>query len=221
MDDNLFFEPSTLFREYILLKTILSNGSVSQQQLSKVAQIAPSMVNRYLSAFEQKGYIKKTGPNRKKMSYLMTQDGIFRLQYLSVCYLRQTARLYSNSRQVFTEVLDQLSSSGFRKVILYGAGIVGQTLLDVLASESVNIVAFVDDDNSKQGSVINGVIVINPSKVKEISYDAVLVASFRHADKIVQRAKSLQMKNIFVLKIQTDGRVFLQKRSDNYEGSAI
>lgn len=51
MDEYLFFEPSVLFREYILLKAILSSGSVSQQQLSKIAQIAPSMVNRYLSFF--------------------------------------------------------------------------------------------------------------------------------------------------------------------------
>lgn len=212
MDEYLFFEPSVLFREYILLKTILSSGSVSQQQLSKIAQIAPSMVNRYLSFFEQKGYIKKTGPNRKKMSYLITQDGIFRLQYLSVCYLRQTAKLYSSSRQVFTEVLDQLSNSGFKKIILYGAGIVGQTLLDILIGESIDVLCFVDDDVSKQGTTVSGINVIGPEMIGRTSYDAVLVASFRHADQIAQRAKLLKMKNIFVLRIQTDGRVFLQRR---------
>lgn len=212
LDESLFFEPSVLFREYVLLRAILSNGSISQQQLSKIAQIAPSMVNRYLSSFEQKGYIRKTGPNRKKMSYVMTQDGIFRLQYLSVCYLRQTAKLYSSSRQVFTEVLDQLSESCFKKIVLYGAGIVGQTLLDVLAAENIDVVCFVDDDSSKQGINIGIVPVVNPQSVGEISYDAVLVASFRHADEIAHRASSFKMRNIFVLKIQTDGRVFLQRR---------
>ncbi len=212
MDENLFFEPSTLFREYILLKTILSGGSISQQQLAKIAQIAPSMVNRYLTFFEQKGYIRKIGPNRRRMSYQMTQNGIFRLQYLSVCYLRQTARLYSSSRQVFSEVLDQLSSSKFKKIILYGAGIVGQTLLDILVSENIEILCFVDDDSSKQGTTLNGVKVIDPSMLDKTSYDAVLVASFRHADEIAQRARSLRMKNILVLRIQTNGRVFLQRR---------
>lgn len=212
MDENLFFEPSVLFREYVLLKAILSDGSISQQQLAKIAQIAPSMVNRYLTFFEQRGYIKKTGPNRKRMSYQMTQDGIFRLQYLSVCYLRQTARLYSSSRQVFSEVLDQLSSSRFKKIILYGAGIVGQTLLDILVSENIEILCFVDDDSSKQGTTVDGVKVIDPSMVDKTSYDAVLVASFRHADEIAQRARSLKMKNILVLRIQTNGRVFLQRR---------
>lgn len=212
MDENLFFEPSVLFREYVLLKAILSGGSISQQQLAKIAQIAPSMVNRYLTFFEQRGYIKKTGPNRKRMFYQMTQDGIFRLQYLSVCYLRQTARLYSSSRQVFSEVLDQLSSSRFKKIILYGAGIVGQTLLDILVSENIEILCFVDDDSSKQGTTVDGVKVIDPSMVDKTSYDAVLVASFRHADEIAQRARSLKMKNILVLRIQTDGRVFLQRR---------
>lgn len=212
MDENLFFEPSVLFREYVLLKAILSDGSISQQQLAKIAQIAPSMVNRYLTFFEQKGYIKKTGPNRKRMSYQMTQDGIFRLQYLSVCYLRQTARLYSSSRQVFSEVLDQLSSSRFKKIILYGAGIVGQTLLNILVSENIEILCFVDDDSSKQGTTVDGVKVIDPSMVDKTSYDAVLVASFRHADEIAQRARSLKMKNILVLRIQTNGRVFLQRR---------
>lgn len=146
------------------------------------------------------------------MSYLITQDGIFRLQYLSVCYLRQTAKLYSSSRQVFTEVLDQLSNSGFRKIILYGAGIVGQTLLDILTGESIDVLCFVDDDVSKQGTTVNGINVIGPEMIGRTSYDAVLVASFRHADQIAQRAKLLKMKNIFVLRIQTDGRVFLQRR---------
>lgn len=212
MDDYLFFEPSVLFREYVLLRAILSNGSFSQQKLSKIAHIAPSMVNRYLSLFEQKGYIKKTGPNRKKMSYVITEDGIYRLQYLSICYLRETAKLYSNSRQVFTEVLDQLSKFGLKKIVLYGAGIVGQTLLDALIGENIDIVAFVDDDSSKHGTTVNGVNVIDPDMVQKISYDAVLVASFRHADEIAQKAKSLKMQNIFVFKIQTDGRVFLERK---------
>ncbi len=212
MDDYLFFEPSVLFREYVLLKAILSNGSFSQQQFSKIAHIAPSMVNRYLSLFEQKGYIKKTGPNRKKMSYVITEGGIYRLQYLSICYLRETAKLYSNSRQVFTEVLDQLSKFGLKKIVLYGAGIVGQTLLDALTGENIDVVAFVDDDSSKHGTTVNGVNVIDPDMVQKISYDAVLVASFRHADEIAQKAKSLKMQNIFVFKIQTDGRVFLERK---------
>ncbi|MGJ8455368.1 winged helix-turn-helix transcriptional regulator [Pseudothermotoga sp. U03pept] len=212
MEDLVFFEPSVLLREYTLLKAIFSNGSLSQQKLSKLAKIAPSMVNRYLALFEQKGLIEKIGPNRRKMEYRLTQDGIYRLQYLSVSYLRETARLYSTSRLVFVEVLEQLSKERFRKIVLYGAGIVGQTLLDVLRTEGIDVLCFVDDDPSKHNKSVNGVVVLSSDKVKLLDYDTTLIASFRHAEKIAQRAKSLGMKNIFILMIQTDGKVFLQRR---------
>ncbi|MEJ5230040.1 MAG: MarR family transcriptional regulator [Pseudothermotoga sp.] len=211
MEDLLFFEPSVLLREYTLLKAIFSNGAVSQQKLSKIAKIAPSMVNRYLASFEQRGFIEKVGPNKRKMQYRLTQNGIYRLQYLTVSYLRETAKLYSTSRLAFVDVLKQLSQEKLMKIVLYGAGIVGETLLDVLMTEGIKVLSFLDDDPSKYGKTVNGVAVLPTKNVENLDYDAVLIASFRHAEKIAQRAKSVGIKNLYILKIQTDGRVFLQR----------
>jgi predicted transcriptional regulator len=211
MDEFSFFEPGILFREYVLLKEIFSKSDITQQELAEVAGIAPSMVNKYLMLFEKKGLIDKIGPNRRKMNYFITQNGIYRLQYLAVSYLREVAKLYSNSRLVFMSVAEELFKNGIQKIVLYGAGVVGETLLDILKTERIQIVCFVDDDNSKHGTVLNGIKIISPDKLAADIYDAVLIASFRHAGKISAKARSHGMKNIYIFSVQTDGRVSLKR----------
>lgn len=206
-----FFNPSPDFREMSILKAITENPSISQEKLAKVAGIVPSMVNRYISDFEEKGYIKKTGENKRNMAYVLLEKGKFRLQFLTISYLREVATLYSQSRETFGKILDELIYQGCEKPLLYGAGIIGSILVDVLRVEGIEPIGFVDDSQVKQSDMFHGIKVYSPDEASELDYDLVIIASFKHAESMVLNAKRANMKNIMVFEISELGSVSIRK----------
>ncbi len=74
------------------------------------------------------------------------------------------------SRIIFKRIYETLHYSRFqeKKVIIYGAGSLGQIAKNIYegdTSSNVKVVAFVDDDEKKSGTVISGVKVLSSEKV--------------------------------------------------------
>ena len=205
-----FFNPSPDFREMNILKALTENPSISQERLAKVAGIVPSMVNRYINDFEEKGYIKKEGENRRNMKYVLLEAGKYRLQFLTISYLREVATLYLQSRETFGRVLDEISSQGYEKLLLYGAGIIGSILVDVFRTEGMEVIGFIDDSAVKQSGMFHGLKVYSAVEANKLDYDAVIIASFKHAKKMVANALSANMKNVMVFEISELGNVSLK-----------
>jgi len=205
-----FFNPSPNFREMSILKVIAETSNISQERLAAVAGVVPSMINRYIKDFEEQEYIVKEGENRRKMRYILTEKGRFRLQFLTISYLREVAKLYVQSRETFGEVLDKLKDEGYERLLLYGAGIIGSILVDVLRTEGFVLVGFVDDSLFKQGSFFHDLKVYAPEEVSKLEYDGVIVASFKHAENITRNAAKYKMKNVMVFTISDMGDVELE-----------
>jgi FlaA1/EpsC-like NDP-sugar epimerase len=167
------------------------------------------MVNRYLKDFEEDGLIIKEGENRRNMEYILSRNGQYRLQYLTIAFLSEVARLYSESQGIFRDVFDYLDHCGYRHLILYGAGIIGGILIDALKTEGYEIMGFVDDSSLKQNETFRGVRVFPPETANNIVYDAAIIASFRHAERIRQRALALNLKSVLIFRIANDGKVSL------------
>ena len=193
-----------------ILKVIAETSNISQERLAAVAGVVPSMINRYIKDFEEQEYIVKEGENRRKMRYILTEKGRFRLQFLTISYLREVAKLYVQSRETFGEVLDKLKDEGYERLLLYGAGIIGSILVDVLRTEGFVLVGFVDDSLFKQGSFFHDLKVYAPEEVSKLEYDGVIVASFKHAENITRNAAKYKMKNVMVFTISDMGDVELE-----------
>ncbi len=211
LNDFSFFNPSPDFREMNILRAITENPKISQDRLAKYVGVVPSMINRYISDFEEKGYIKKEGENKRTMRYILLQKGKFRLQFLIISYLREVANLYSQSRETFGKLLDRLLSEGSEKPLLYGAGIIGSIVVDVLRTEGIEPIGFVDDSPAKQDGVFHDLKVYSIDKAKNLNYDAVIIASFKHAQEMVRKAIENGMKNIMIFEISDFGNVSLKK----------
>jgi hypothetical protein len=68
---------------------------------------------------------------------------------------------------------------------------------------------FVDDSSLKQNETFRGVRVFPPETANNIVYDAAIIASFRHAERIRQRALALNLKSVLIFRIANDGKVSL------------
>jgi DNA-binding MarR family transcriptional regulator len=210
-EDYTFFNPSPNFRELMILQIISKNENVSQEMIAKTVGIVPSMVNRYLKDFEDKKYIIKTGENRRKMNYEITADGKKRLQFLTVSFINEVSKIYSETKKSFNKVLDKIENMGYQNILLYGAGVVGGIVLKVLTSENINVIGFIDDSISKQGDKIHGINIYSPKEVKIMDYDMIIIASFRHSEDILKNARENELSNIYIFNIDETGNVSLEK----------
>jgi DNA-binding MarR family transcriptional regulator len=210
-EDYTFFNPSPNFRELMILQIISKNENVSQEMIAKTVGIVPSMVNRYLKDFEDKKYIIKTGENRRKMNYEITADGKKRLQFLTVSFINEVSKIYAETKKSFNKVLDKIEDVGYQNILLYGAGVVGGIVLKVLTSENINVIGFIDDSISKQGDKIHGINIYSPKEVKNMEYDMIIIASFRHSEDILKNARENELSNIYIFNIDETGNVSLEK----------
>ncbi|BBE30313.1 hypothetical protein OSSY52_04540 [Tepiditoga spiralis] len=206
-----FFNPSPNFREMVLLQIISKDSNVSQEILAKNAGIAPSMVNRYLKEFEEKKYINKVGKTRRSMQYKLTEDGIKRLQFLIVSYTSEVSKMYAETKISFDGVLYQIKNKSLKNIYLYGAGVVGGILLKVLNSENIEIKGFIDESPLKIGEKLYNIKIFSPESMKNKNYDAIIIASFRHYEEILKKAKNFGLKNIQIFKIDNEGKVSLKE----------
>jgi len=213
LDEYNFFNPSPNFREMMILKLISKNENISQDKLSKNVGIVPSMVNRYLKDFEEKKYLIKDGENRRNMKYELTDDGKKRLQFLTVSFVNEVSKMYSDTKNSFLNVINVLEKNNINKILLYGAGVIGGIVLKVLNSENMEVIGFIDDSISKHGDKIHGIDIYSPDEIKEEKYDAVIIASFRHSEEILKNAKENKIKKLYIFKIDENGDVSLEKEA--------
>lgn len=213
LDEYNFFNPSPNFREMMILKLISKNENISQDKLSKNVGIVPSMVNRYLKDFEEKKYLIKDGENRRNMKYELTDEGKKRLQFLTVSFVNEVSKMYSDTKNSFLNVINVLEKNNINKILLYGAGVIGGIVLKVLNSENMEVIGFIDDSLSKHGDKIHGIDIYSPDEIKEEKYDAVIIASFRHSEEILKNAKENKIKKLYIFKIDENGDVSLKKEA--------
>jgi len=199
---------------------LMENPALSQETLARNTGVVPSMVNRYLKDFEEEGLLIKEGENRRSMRYVLSEDGKYRLQYLTIAFLSEVAKLYSESRGIFTDVFDYLEQAHYRRLLLYGAGIIGGILIDALRTEGFEMVGFIDDSSLKQHETFRGLRVFAPEEAAGLVYDGVIVASFRHTKKISAKARAFQLKSLLIFKIADDGKVSLAISEDPSLGQA-
>lgn len=63
------------------------------------------------------------------------------------------------------------------KILIFGAGEAGRKIIDIINEDKVTILAYIDNDVTKQGQLINGKIILNPQAIYSFDYDYIVIAS--------------------------------------------
>lgn len=181
MTNNTFFKPTILYKEYLILDMIEKNPKITQREMSNTMGIAVSMINYYLDDFEKQGYIKRTYHSTKTVEYFITKKGSERRKVLNIGYLNASQSLYNSAKENIERFLRQVAEKGFRNILLYGSGEVAEMLLSTIKSSktvNLNVIAVVDDDVKKQGSLFFEQKIISRDEIPLYDHDGILISSF-------------------------------------------
>jgi DNA-binding MarR family transcriptional regulator len=114
--------PIETTRDLSLLDTIEHDPDVTQATLATQLGVAIGTVNWHLKRLIAKGYIKVKHAERRKMSYIITPEGLALRARLTVDYVEQQFNLYRRVRQKVKDYVNRVKNDGFDQVRLVGEG---------------------------------------------------------------------------------------------------
>jgi DNA-binding MarR family transcriptional regulator len=190
MNDNPFFKPTPLYKEFMILDLIEKNPSLTQREIGDAIGVAVSMVNAYLDEYEEKGFIIRKKYSTKTVEYYVTKDGVERRKLLNIWYLKSSQEVYSSAINNIKIFLNQIVEKGFRKILLYGAGEVAEILLQAINSDTtipIDVLGVIDDDKTKHGQHVLNTAIVPFTELDRLEHDGILVSSYAHHDMIKNR----------------------------------
>lgn len=192
----MFFKPTIEYKQYKILDLIDKNPNITQRKISKEVNISVSMTNVYIDHHEKNGNIIKNYLSSKMIRYELTKAGVEKLRLLSIQFLRASQQVFSGAKTNIHIFLNEITSKGHQNIVLYGAGEVTEIFLQVIKTdfrEQLKVVAVIDDDIHKQGTMIVNTKIISLLDLEFLKYDAILVSSYTNRLEITN---SLQKVNI-------------------------
>ena len=114
--------PEEKTRELTLLEQIERDPDVTQASLATQLGVAVGTVNWHIKRLIEKGALKVSRAERKKLRYITTPEGIALRARLTVDYIERSFDLYRRTRQRVKTQLDEVKKPGFKKVRLVGDG---------------------------------------------------------------------------------------------------
>lgn len=118
--------PSTSGRDLVILEQIEQDPDTTQAALASSLEVAVGTVNWHLKRLIEKGYVKVSRLERKKLKYIITPEGIALRARLTVDYIQNSFNLYRLVRERAAHAIQNLKALGYHQVRLEGSGEVAE-----------------------------------------------------------------------------------------------
>ena len=184
---------------YRILSKIDSGKRITQRSVARELGIALGLANLLIKRLVNKGYVKTRAIKGKRIRYLLTPQGIAEKTRLSIGYLENTIRLYTETKDKIRRSLLNLArlpgeENRRQRVVFYGAGEVAEIAYVALDRSLFELVGVVDD--CKQGHQFFDHVVGSPEELSCDGADCpdlVVVTTFRKSQEIGNRLESFKI----------------------------
>ena len=177
-----------------LLEEIELNHAPSQRYLAKQLNVSLGLINSFIKRLGKKGYFKITTIPKNRVSYIITPKGIAEKSRLTYEYIHHSYQFYKGARSKLSLLFQELVEAHVHRVILYGIGHFAEIAYISLQETPILMVAMVDDN--KPGQQFMGNIVVDPSRLKHLSFDRVIITAISSRkiikDKLIEKGVSAE-----------------------------
>jgi DNA-binding MarR family transcriptional regulator len=122
-----------------ILEAIERDPDVTQANLAVQLGVAVGTVNWYLKRLVNKGYVKVTHLQRRKLHYFLTPSGLALKLELTRSYMDVSLRVYRELRGAARAALRQVSEAGYGSVCIEGHDEATEILRLTCLEESVKL----------------------------------------------------------------------------------
>jgi hypothetical protein len=170
------------------------------------------MVNNYMKDLCAAGLLVYHRKSSKNISYHLTAEGSVRVEAIGQELLQEMLEFFAMAKErIRNLVLSQLPPGPLR-VILYGLDDLAVIAFHALDSRNVRIVGVCDDDPERTGREWCGREVSNPSQIRYMAPDAVVICNRVRTEEIYRGLRYLQERGIRLVRL--DARVTQRSEGD-------
>ena len=105
-----------------ILSHIEENPDTTQADLATQLDVAVGSVNWYIKRLINKGYIKVTQMQRRRLRYLLTPKGIAEKTRLTKEFMQASLQWYRLTRETSKHFLEEIKQAGYGTVCIEGDG---------------------------------------------------------------------------------------------------
>ncbi len=127
-------------RDLIILEQLEKDPDTTQAGLATHLGVAIGTINWHLKRLIAKGYVKARRVERRKLSYIITPEGISLRAFMTLDYIQNSFRLYRLVRQRMIEQLIIVREKGYNCVRLDGDGDVADVCRLTCIEQGIEIV---------------------------------------------------------------------------------
>ncbi len=143
-------------RDLEILEHIETDPDTTQAELASQLEVAVGTINWHLKRLIEKGYVKVSRLERKKLKYIITPEGIALRARLTVDYIQNSFNVYRIVRQRAIRALDEARAAGYNRVQIEGSGDVAEICRLTCLEQSMHVV----NDGQSTRLRLNGLRVI-------------------------------------------------------------
>jgi DNA-binding MarR family transcriptional regulator len=197
---------SPRLNELNLLHCVASDPNITQAELARRCDLSVAMVNNYMKDLCAAGLLEYHRRSSKNISYHLTAAGAAHVEAIDQELLQEMVAFFVMAKErVRNLVLSQLPPGPLR-VVLYGFDDLARIAFHALDSGNVRIVAVCEDDPEKIGREWCGREVSNPSQIRYLAPDAVVICNRERADEIYRGLRYLQECGIRLVRLDSGAK---------------
>lgn len=166
-------------KTFLLLEAIGEDKSISQRDLARKLKISLGLVNLVINKLLIEGLFKTSKRSNNRIRYSLNPKGITKKTELSRKYFSYLMGYYKEMKKRISDFLAELSKSGKRKIILYGADELCEIVCIVIGDNHLCEVEIIDDN--KAGRRLCGIAVSETNIIKTSNYDAIILLNVENA----------------------------------------
>ena len=113
-------------RDLVILEHIEQDPDITQADMASQLEVAVGTINWHLKRLIEKGYVKVSRAERKKLKYIITPEGIALRARLTFDYIQNQFNLYRLVRERVGKTLDEVKAAGIHSIHIEGNGDVAE-----------------------------------------------------------------------------------------------
>lgn len=161
-----------------LLDELTKEPLITQRALAGRLGIALGLVNAYVKRLYKKGYIKVKNLPKNRIKYIITPKGFTEKARLTYSYMHRSINYFKEMRQKIEHTYSLMMTDGVKNILLWGDGEIAELCYISTRGLPLKIVGVVADKRIENGFF--GYHIYHHHDIRDISYDAILVASIEN-----------------------------------------
>ena len=179
-----------------ILREVGANARITQAELATRCSLSVAMVNNYMKDLCNSGLLEYKRKSVKSVTYHLTPAGDRHLEMLQTELIAEMAEMFAGAKEHIRARIINQASSALQRVVVYGTGNMAQLVFHALESAGISIQGVCDVNPEIIGRDFCGREVVNPSQIRFIAPDAVIIADTLNAKELHSHLDALSQCGI-------------------------